>query len=136
MAVDYSAKGQKTLQDYLKHKADDIEEVASKIWEAWENREPIGVISLREASRISLLLVASQSHPQGIAKRLFLFLRGYLAARGNTGEITINSSPYAVEVYRRLGFKTTDTLQEQDGIKYVPMVYKKYGNTKISRIRL
>ena len=34
---------------------------------------------------------------------------------------TVNSSPYAVEFYRHLGFKTTDTQQLTDGLRYTPM---------------
>lgn len=128
VAVDYGDEGQKTFQDYLKHKAQDIEEEMTaktkKIWGAYQHGRPIGIIALKNTNHISLLFVDPNYHCQGVAKRLFSFLRGYLAAQGQKGKITVNSSPYAVEVYRRLGFKVTDSLQEQNGIKYVPMVYK------------
>lgn len=38
--------------------------------------------------------------------------------------ITVNASPYAVPVYRRLGFVPTDKMQETKGIKFLPMEYK------------
>lgn len=38
-------------------------------------------------------------------------------------EFTVNSSPYAVEIYRHLGFVPTDTEQITDGIRYTPMRY-------------
>lgn len=35
--------------------------------------------------------------------------------------LTVNSSPYAVEIYKRLGFVSTDVMQEKDGIIFIPM---------------
>ena len=37
--------------------------------------------------------------------------------------ITVNSSPYAVPVYRKLGFVETDTEQLADGMRYTPMKF-------------
>jgi len=37
--------------------------------------------------------------------------------------ITVNSSPYAVEAYRRLGFVNTDTEQLTNGIRYYSMTH-------------
>ena len=37
--------------------------------------------------------------------------------------ITVNSSPYAVLVYRKLGFVETDTEQLADGMRYTPMKF-------------
>ncbi|CCL11870.1 N-acetyltransferase GCN5 [Clostridioides difficile] len=39
----------------------------------------------------------------------------------NLTEITVNSSPYAVEVYHKLGFKDTAVEQIVDGIRFTPM---------------
>ena len=38
-------------------------------------------------------------------------------------EITVNSSPYAVEAYRRLGFVDVDNEKLLDGIRFTPMIY-------------
>ena len=37
--------------------------------------------------------------------------------------LTVNSSPYAAKIYRKLGFVDTDTEQVTNGIRYVPMKY-------------
>lgn len=37
---------------------------------------------------------------------------------------TVNSSPYAVEVYRHLGFTPTNTEQLTNGIRYTPMRFE------------
>ncbi|MDN5360294.1 MAG: hypothetical protein PWQ84_1357, partial [Thermotogaceae bacterium] len=35
--------------------------------------------------------------------------------------LTVNSSPYAVGFYHKMGFKDTDNELEKDGIRFVPM---------------
>ena len=39
--------------------------------------------------------------------------------------ITVNSSPYAVPVYHKLGFVDTDVGQISDGMRYTPMKYER-----------
>ena len=36
-------------------------------------------------------------------------------------KFTVNSTPYAVPVYKKLGFIEADTKVERDGIAFVPM---------------
>lgn len=40
-------------------------------------------------------------------------------------EITVNSSPYAAEIYHHLGFVDNAKEQITDGMRYIPMIYKK-----------
>ena len=37
--------------------------------------------------------------------------------------VTVNSSPFAVKVYEKLGFTATGSRQVSDGIVYIPMRY-------------
>ena len=37
---------------------------------------------------------------------------------------TVHSSPYAVEIYRHLGFVPTDSEQLTDGLRYTPMKFE------------
>jgi len=41
------------------------------------------------------------------------------------GFITVNSSPYAAKIYRKLGFVDMDAEQMTNGIRYVPMRFTK-----------
>ena len=78
----------------------------------------IGVIAARnEGSHIALFFVDGKYHRQGIGKSLFEYLR----ANCNCNKMTVNSSPYAIEIYRRLGFKETDTEQVVNGLRFTPM---------------
>ena len=81
----------------------------------------VGVIALRgQMSHISLLFVQKEYHRQGIARRLMDAALEY--ARGSAVTcITVNSSPYAVKAYERLGFMATDGERKENGILYTPM---------------
>ncbi len=72
---------------------------------------------MRNASHISMLFVKKEFHRQGIAKTLLK----YMISQTNTNAITVNSSPYAVPIYHRLGFVDTDSEKTVDGIRFTPM---------------
>ena len=58
---------------------------------------------------------------QGIGRKLF----EVVLENSTSHELTVNSSPYAKDVYRRLGFKDTDAEQIVTGIRFIPMTYTK-----------
>ena len=62
---------------------------------------------------------AAAYHRRGIGKKLFDAMRRDYAHP----VFTVNSSPYAVEVYRHLGFVPTDEEQSADGLRFTPMQY-------------
>lgn len=64
--------------------------------------------------------VDGKYHRQGIGKRLYQIAR----SRNNSNKMTVNSSPYAVPVYHKLGFIDTDTEQVVNGLRFIPMEYK------------
>jgi GNAT superfamily N-acetyltransferase len=125
VAVDYSEQGNKTFNDYLKVKYEEvINDVRSghkRIWGYYLNDEIVGVVATRDVSHIALMFVDRQHHRQGIAKRLYNTVLSEIRKNANIAQVTVNSSPYAVAVYERLGFVKTDVQQEKDGIIYVPM---------------
>lgn len=82
----------------------------------------VGMIAVKDFVHISLLFVDKQYHRQGIAKKLFnVVLKLCMEKNPSLDAITVNSSPYAVEVYHRLGFVDTSSAQTVDGITYTPM---------------
>ena len=64
--------------------------------------------------------LAAAYHRRGIGKKLFDAMRRDYAHP----VFTVNSSPYAVEAYRHLGFVPTDTEQLADGLRYTPMRFE------------
>lgn len=125
VAVDYSEQGRNTFEDYLKHKneevASDLKSGHKKMWAYYRDNEIIGVISTRNTSHISLMFVDKNHHRQGIARELFNTVLEGLKKSGSVTQMTVNSSPYAVHVYERLGFNRTGPQQENDGIIFIPM---------------
>lgn len=77
-----------------------------------------GVIATRSlGGHIALFFVDKQFQRRGIGRELF----NAAVADCRFDSITVNSSPYAVEVYHRLGFIDTDTEQTVSGLRFTPM---------------
>ena len=89
---------------------------------AFEGDQLIGVIATRnEGSHIALFFVDGRHHQQGIGRSLF----NAVLEETDADAIMVNSSVFAVEIYKKLGFVQTDALQTEDGIQYVPMRYER-----------
>ena len=116
-APDYPPEGVEAFYTYISN----TEQVKHLIaFGAWESERLVGVLAA-EGSHIALFFVDPAVHRQGIGRRLF---QTYLAA-GGWNCVTVHSSPYAVEVYRHLGFSPTAEEQlSPDGIRYMPMVWE------------
>lgn len=86
---------------------------------AFDGEKLVGVISMGRSPHINFFFVREEYHRRGIGRRLF-----ETAVKSRPEKcITVNASPYAVPVYRRLGFVPTDKMQETKGIKFLPMEY-------------
>lgn len=94
-----------------------------QLWGAFRDGQPAGVAALTRRNHICLLFVEKPFHRQGIARSLFCVLRDFCGTDPEIDRITVNSSPYAVEVYHRLGFRATDRELTVDGIRFTPMEY-------------
>ncbi len=105
-----------------------------RLWGCYDSGRIAGVIAVKSfavdllrgpywnGSHINLLFVKENCHRQGIAKKLFEVAK---QACDKTREITVYSSPYALEVYKRLGFVTTGGEMTVNGIRFTPMKYTK-----------
>ena len=134
VAVDYSEQGRNTFEEYLKTKYDevmsDLQTGNKKIWACFQNDEIIGVIATRDKTHIALMFVGKRYHRKGIARQMFqTVLNEVRRQQPNAAQITVNSSPFAVPVYERLGFVQTAEQQEKDGIIFVPMCYNLLKDT-------
>lgn len=87
---------------------------------AFAGERLVGVLSMRAPQHIGGFFVLGAYHRKGIGRRLFEAMRQDYEKQ----VFTVHSSPYAVEVYRHLGFVPTDTEQLTDGIRYIPMKYE------------
>ena len=81
-----------------------------------------GVIELRDGHHVSLFFVDEAYQGRGLGGRLFReALALGQAQAGAAGQISVNSSVYAVPIYERLGFAQTGSEETQNGIRFVPM---------------
>ncbi|HIX64389.1 MAG TPA: GNAT family N-acetyltransferase, partial [Candidatus Mediterraneibacter colneyensis] len=79
-----------------------------------------GVIATNENRKhICCFFVKAKYHRQGIGRKLW----EYVLNHSERNVFTVNSSPYAVPVYHKLGFSDTDTEQLADGMRYTPMKF-------------
>lgn len=93
-----------------------------KTYGVFSQEEMVGMLATRNnGSHIALFFVDERFHRMGIGRKLF----ERALTNCPTQEMTVNSSPYAIEVYHALGFIDADVEQITDGIRYTPMVYKK-----------
>jgi GNAT superfamily N-acetyltransferase len=86
------------------------------------DREIVGVIAMRDWNHIFLLFVDGKKQRKGIAKMLLDQALQRCKAEGYPPErVTVNSSPNAVEAYRRMGFVQTAEEEIRQGVRAVPM---------------
>ncbi len=114
-APDYSEEG---VEAFYKSIHDPNWQSTLQLYGSFHEGEPVGVIATRNAgSHIALFFVKEAFQRQGIGRSLFELVK----RDKGSGTITVNSSPYAVPVYRRLGFFATDEEQSVSGIRFTPM---------------
>lgn len=117
-APEYSPEGVQCFADTL---AQPEYRASIRCYGAFKGSILIGMLATRSAgAHISLFFVEEAYHRQGVGRQLFT--AALADAQGMA--ITVNSSPYAVGVYRRLGFIATKPEQVTNGIRYTPMRYQ------------
>ncbi len=117
-APDYSKEGIDSFYESI-HNPEFISQL--KLYGAFLEDKMIGVIATRKNGRhVALFFVEESYQGQGIGKRLFQMV----CEENQRGMITVNSSPYAVSIYKHLGFIPIDTEQLTDGIRYTPMIFR------------
>jgi GNAT superfamily N-acetyltransferase len=80
-----------------------------------------GVVAVRDNTHLFNLYVAEAFHGQGLGRRLWEAARDDALSRGNAGSFTVNASVYAEKMYRRWGFAPAAPVQEQHGLRFIPM---------------
>ena len=125
VAPDYPEEGNRTFYEFIDEAACRARLDAGNFMICAEaDGKIVGAHEIRNGNHIALFFVAKDYHGRGIGRMLFeeALFRIDLAQPDVT-EITVNSSPYAVTVYERLGFEKTGPIELQNGIIFQPMVY-------------
>lgn len=71
------------------------------------------IATRNDGNHIALFFVDGAYHKQGIDRKLF----ETILINSTANELTVNSSPYAKDVYHRLGFIDSDVEQIVTGIR-------------------
>ena len=111
----YSEKGIETFCNFVDNK-----EITKsfKVYGAFEDNVLKGIIATDKRKRhINLFFVDKSSQAKGIGKKLMSIIIDH----NENSFITVNSSRYAVPIYKNLGFIKTEEEKEQDGLKFTPM---------------
>ena len=89
---------------------------------AQSGEQIIGMLHLRQWRHVAMLFVDRPHQRDGIGRKLLgVAIELGLGRDGSARRLTVNSSPNAVEAYRRLGFSPVGPEQIVHGIRFVPM---------------
>jgi len=124
VAPGYEQKGVDTFLDYAEASAmaKRLESDSHFGFTSKDENRIAGYIEVRGNEHISLMFVDKEYHIKGICRELFGLAKSECLIRNpELKQISVNSSPYAVTVYERLGFSAIDVEQEKNGIRFVPM---------------
>lgn len=81
----------------------------------------VGAGSIRNCNHLSLLFVDEEYHHQGIGASLLWNLCEYLEKEAGERYMSLKAAPYAVNFYRKLGFRPVAPEEEYSGIRVTPM---------------
>lgn len=121
---DYCTEGIKSFHEFIEYNSiiEKVKEKSIFFWGCFDCEKLIGVLAIRDLNHICMLFVDKNYHKRGVAKKLMAIGVKYCTeSKDDLTELTVNSSPYAVEVYHKLGFKDTNVEQIVNGIRFTPM---------------
>ena len=115
---DYSPEGTEEFRMCLR---DENYLAGISYYGAFDGNTLVGLVAIRpERKHIVFFFVDGNYHRKGIGTALFRRLIADYPAQ----TITLNSSPYGLPFYKKIGFIPTDSEQTVNGIRFTPMIYK------------
>lgn len=122
-AVDYTEEGIRNFLDFI---TDDklfhaFLRGEYQMMVALDKDRVVGAASIRNRNHLSLLFVDEAYHRRGIGRHLLE--RFYTYLRSELGEhcMSVKAAPYAVEFYKRIGFRTLGPEEQVGGIRVTSM---------------
>lgn len=89
-----------------------------RVYGLFDNNILIGIISTNEdKSGIKLFFIKKEYQGKGFAK----LLMNVVLENNKNSFITVNSSRYAIPVYKSFGFEVVDIEQKKEGLYFTPM---------------
>lgn len=126
-APDYKPEGVETFKSFIRNETliKGYKSGQCPIYGAFDGEKLIGLMGMRVTkTHINLAFVKREYHRRGVATAIFNYLlENLLGENPSMSEITLNSSPYGLPFYLRLGFVPQSNEQEADGMRFTPMKY-------------
>ncbi|QGY38753.1 GNAT family N-acetyltransferase [Pseudodesulfovibrio cashew] len=122
VAPGYGEQGRATFHDYVTQLAFSQRSQGAFALTAEQGGKVIGVIEVLDTGHVALLFVSPDRQGLGVGGELMR--RAVAHCRRSSGaptQFTVNASPNAVPAYERMGFAATNTEQELNGVRFVPM---------------
>lgn len=126
VAVHYSKRGIDSFRKYAHPDSMSLRVTTDHfILVAEDGGGTAGMMEVRGHSHIALFFVDPERQGMGVGRALLgKALEICKGKKPNLTEITVNSSPNAVRIYRRMGFETTGNEQDIKGVRSTPMRLK------------
>lgn len=122
-ANDYTEEGIESFRDFISDQW--LKKMFLKgeyqMFVALEHSKIIGFLTIRNEHHISLLFVDKAYHRKGIGRTLVEQVGEYLITEVGVDYMTVDSAPYALEFYHKLGFWDLAPQQQKQGIIYTSM---------------
>ena len=117
VAPDYDEAG---IKNFFKFAEDEDLLMQLVFYAALHNNKITGILAVDDKlNHICLFFIDKDFQNTGIGTALFKRFFNESTPKA----VTVNSSPFAVKVYEKLGFTATGSRQISDGIVYIPMLY-------------
>lgn len=120
---DYTEEGIRNFFDFITD--DDLHKAFLagdyQMMVALDGNRIVGAGSIRNRNHLSLLFVDEEYHRKGIGASLMSRLCEYLELEEGERYMSLKAAPYAVEFYRKQGFRAVAPEEEYSGIRVTPM---------------
>ena len=122
-AKDYLPSGVRNFHDFITDEGlfQMFKRGQYQMFLVFENKQIVGVITLRNVNHISLLFVEKEHLRKGIGRKLNDYVHNYLLSEVGAESLTVNAAPHGVGFYHKLGFCDIAPETMKDGIIFTPM---------------
>jgi GNAT superfamily N-acetyltransferase len=135
VAGDYSAEGNEVFYDWIEPSRIATRQAEYKsLFIAFDGKKAVGMIEMVRSNHISLFFVDTMYQKQGIARNLLIRAVDHCVQNDSKiSRLTVNASPFSIEIYKKLGFRKTESMKEKTGIRYLPMEMSIIGSNLLDQ---